>query len=170
MTEFKVYGPMAIPFSQKNKNKKITPEDKKKFLADLVEEGISKKQGCYIFCLRAGPGFRPWYVGKATKGIHQECMHDGKINRYNQVLFERKTGTPVMFFVLPPGERKNKAPEKTITEMEKTLIKAGYEKNKDIKNTHHAKDDSWTIKGVYGKFGGGKPTKEESSFRKMLNL
>ena len=170
MTNFEVYGPIAIPFSQKGTAKKITPEDKKRFLAKLVEERISKKQGCYIFCLKAGLGFRPWYVGKATKGIHQECMHDNKINKYNQVLFERKKGTPVMFFVLPPGDRKNKAPEKTIAEMEKTLIKAGYEKNRDIKNTHHAKDDSWTIKGVYGKFGGGKPTNTERSFRKMLDL
>ena len=73
-------------------------------------------------------------------------------------------------FVLPPGEGKNKAPEKTITEMEKFLIKAGYERNKDIMNTHHAKDDTWTIKGVYGKRGKGKPNKEESSFRTMLKL
>ena len=170
MTEFKVYGPVAIPFSQKDKTKRITLEDTKNFLANLVERGISKKQGCYIFCLRAGLGFRPWYVGKATKGMHQECMHDGKRTKYNQVLFEGKKGTPVMFFVLPLGQQKNKAPEKTIAEMEKFLIKAGYERNKDIMNTHHAKDDTWTIKGVYGKYGSGKPTKEESSFKTMLKL
>ena len=170
MTEFKVYGPVEIPFSRQDKTKRITQEDTKKFLAHLVEEDISKKQGCYIFCLRAGPGFRPWYVGKATKGIHQECMQDGKIIRYNEVLHDGKKGTPVMFFVIPSEEGKNKAPEKTIAEMEIFLIKAGYEKNKDIMNTHHAKDDAWTIKGVYGKYGSGKPTKEESSFRTMLKL
>ena len=170
MTEFKVYGPVEIPFSQKDKIKRITQEDTKRFLADLVDKRISKKQGCYIFCLRAGLGFSPWYVGKATKGIHQECMQDGKIKKYNQVLFEGKKGTPVMFFILPPGEGKSKAPEKTVTEMEKFLIKNGYEKNKNIMNIHHAKDDTWTIKGVYGKYGSGKPTKEESSFRTMLKL
>ena len=170
MTVFEVYGPEEIPFSQQKNIKRINQDDTKKFLDNLVEKGISKKQGCYIFCLRAGPGFRPWYVGKATKGIHQECMQDGKIRRYNEVLHDGKKGTPVMFFVLPPGQGKNKAPEKTIAEMEKFLIKAAYEKNKDLINTHHAKDDTWTIKGVYGKYGSGKPKKQEHSFRKMLNL
>lgn len=170
MTLFEVYGPYEIPFSQQKSIKLIHQDDTKKFLASLVEEGISKKQGCYIFCLRAGRGFRPWYVGKATKGIYQECMQDGKIKRYNEVLHKGNKGKPVMFFALPPGEGKNKAPTNTINEMEKFLIKAAYEKNKDIKNTHHAKDDAWTIKGVYGKYGSGNRKTQEDSFRKMLNL
>ena len=170
MTVFEVCGPKEIPFTLTNNVKHINKDNKNEFLKALVEERIDKKQGCYIFCLKAGPGYSPWYVGKATKGIHQECMQDGKITKYNEVLHDGKKGTPVMFFVLPPGEGKKKAPTNTVNEMEKFLIKAGYEKNKDIKNKLFAKDDTWTIKGVYGKFGGGKPTKEESSFRKMLKL
>ena len=170
MTLFEVYGPYEIPFKPQKNIKRINQNDTKKFLDNLVENGISKKQGCYIFCLRAGPGFRPWYVGKATKGIHQECMQDGKIKRYNEILYKGNKGTPVMFFALPPGEGKNKAPTNTIDEMEKFLIKAAYEKNEDLINKHHAKDDTWTIKGVYGKYGSGKPNKQEQSFRKMLNL
>ena len=170
MTNFKVYGPEEIPFNQQGNIKHIYPENKKEFLANLVEEGISKKQGCYIFCLRAGPGFRPWYVGKATKGIHQECMQDHKINYYNQVLHKGKKGTPVMFFVLPPGQGKNKVPEKTIAEVEKFLIKKAYKQNNDLKNKQHAKDDTWTITGVYGNQRKGNRTKVEISLKKMLKL
>ncbi|MCY4361022.1 MAG: hypothetical protein OXE42_02375 [Gammaproteobacteria bacterium] len=169
MTVFEVYEPIEIPFTSTNNVKRINRDNTNEFLRNLVEEGIDKKQGCYIFCLRTGRGYSPWYVGKATKGIHQECMQDGKIRRYNEVLHDGKKGTPVMFFLLP-GQRKNKAPTNTINEMEKFLIKAGYERNKDIMNTHHAKDDTWTIKGVSGKSGSGQSKKEERDFKTMLKL
>lgn len=166
MTVFEVYGPNEIPFTSTNNVKRINKDNTNEFLGGLVREGIDKKQGCYIFCLRTGRGYSPWYVGKATKGIHQECMQDGKIRRYNEVLHDGKKGTPVMFFVLP-GQRKNKAPTNTIGEMEKFLITAAYERNKDLINKQHAKDGTWTIKGVYGR---GRSTQDESSFKTMLKL
>ena len=134
----------------------------------LDDEGISEKQGCYVFAIRASKGYRPWYVGKATKTIRQECIGTHQLQHYNAVLSMGMKGTPVMFFVLPGGKRK-KVPRRICNEMEGVLIQSAYYRNPLIRNVQKAKVPEWGIDGVLrGKHG--KPKNIEVSFRTMMGL
>ena len=55
--------------------KQIGKVEKEAFLKTLDSLNLSTKQGRYIFALRAAKGYCPWYVGKATKSMRQECMY-----------------------------------------------------------------------------------------------
>jgi len=164
-----VQGPFEIPYENHStgSSKHISKDDRDAFLSSLGD--IAKKQGCYIFSLRAGRGFCPWYVGKATKSMVQECMAADKLNYYNDVLFHGYKGKPVMFFVVLPGT-KNKVPVKDIDNMETFLIQSALSENLDLKNVQKTKNlPQWTIKGVI-RSGKGKRTAIEKSFNSMMGL
>lgn len=167
-TDLKLYGPFDILCPNHGATKFIDTQEKKAFLATIAKEGLSEKQGCYIFALRASKGFCPWYVGKATKTIKQECMGNHQLQHYNAVLSKGYKGTPVMFFALLDGTKK-KVPKGICNEMEGVLIQAALYENPDLRNVQKAKVPAWGIDGVLrGKRG--KPTKDEAGFKRMMGL
>ena len=167
-TDLIVYGPYEVPFDDSGASKYIDTPQKKQFLQLIKDEGLSEKQGCYVFALRAGKGHKPWYIGKATKTIRQECAGQHQLQHYNAVLSKGKKGTPVMFLVLPRDGLK-KVPKNICDEMESVLIQSALIKNPEIRNVQKAKVPEWGIDGVLrGKKG--QPTKRASTFRKMLGL
>lgn len=168
ITDLKLYGPIEIECKIDRAVKYIDNAEKKNFLIDLDDADLSMKQGCYVFAIRAGRGFCPWYVGKATKSFRQECMTSHKLHNYNAVLSGGRKGTPVMFFVCPDGN-KNKVSKKVCDEMESTLIQAALYQNLDLRNIQKKKLRVWGISGVlYSKKG--KPSKSASAFRTMMGL
>jgi len=169
-TDLHVFGPFPIPF-KKNGNgvsKRITKENAASFLASDDGKSIGPKQGVYIFALRAGKGFTPWYVGKATKSFKQEALHQMKLDCYNDVIYHGQKGTPVMFFVSKPGDLK-KISRPIIDELEKFLIQSAYYKNDGLKNVQHAKKHTWGIKGVI-RGGKGRAPANAGQFRLMMRL
>jgi hypothetical protein len=163
-TELEIYGPIEIVCPTKF----IDKNEKREFLECLDAEGISMKQGCYIFALRAGKGYCPWYVGKSTKSFKTECMEAPKLQHYNAVLSKGGWGTPVMFFAAPKGQ-KNKVPKNICDEMEGFLIQSALYENPELRNVQKAKVPEWGIDGVI-RGGQGQPTKSEVGFRKMMGL
>lgn len=168
--ELVVFGPFPIPFQSPGKgtSKRIAKEDAKAFWELDNPHAIGDKQGCYIFALKASKGFKPWYVGKATKTFKQEALHPGKVQHYNDVIFKGQKGTPVMFFVAKPGKAK-KIPKKQIDNLETFLIQSAYYKNKDLKNTQKTTAPEWGIKGVV-RGGQGKTPLTAKQFKSMLGL
>ena len=168
--ELVVLGPFAIPFEPQGKgtSKHITKENAKAFWEMDDLGAIGSKQGCYVFALRAGKGFRPWYAGKATKTFKQEALQPGKVQHYNAVIFKEHKGTPVMFFVAKPG-RTRKIPKKQIDNLETYLIQSAYYKNKDLKNTQKARVPEWGIKGVV-RGGQGRASSNAKRFKSMMGL
>lgn len=167
-TDLKVFGPLEIPAPDVGATKFIDAPEKKRFLAEVNRRGWADKQGCYIFGLRAAKGYCPWYVGKATKSMRQECMGTHQLQHYNAVLAKGGKGTPVMFFIMPDGN-KNKVPKAICDEMEGVLIQAALYENPGLRNVQKAKVPEWGIDGVLrGKTG--QPTNEEVAFRKMMGL
>jgi hypothetical protein len=166
----KIYAPIEIPFLQQTGGtaKQIRDEDVTAFWAKAHAAVIENKQGCYVFALRAAKGYQPWYVGKATKNFKQECFTDHKLRKYNEVLFDGRKGTPVMFFVAPSGNV-SKVPEATCDEIETFLIQAAYVENPDIKNRQKTKIPEWTIEGVV-RPDKGMPSKIAKVFKTMLGL
>lgn len=144
----------------------------KKCVNDFWEQdGVdiyAEKQGCYIFAMKSSHGYLPWYVGKATKCFKQECFHHHKLLKFNEVLFKGKSGTPVLFFVAPGGNKK-KVRWETIEQMETFLIQSAYSRNPGLKNDTKKKGPEWGIKGVV-RSGQGQPETTAKAFTKMMGL
>ena len=64
-------GPLGVPFSA---NKRIRLVDGAAGRALLESLKIGAGRGCYVLGIRAGQGYTPIYVGKATKSFAQECF------------------------------------------------------------------------------------------------
>lgn len=119
--------------------------------------------------MKAGKGYTPWYIGKASKNFKQECLSDQKLLKYNDVLFKGKKGNPVIFLVAPRGD-KNKVPTDAIKDMERVLILNAYHANPDLTNVHHTRSvPKWSIYGVI-RGGRGKPDVAATAFAKMMGF
>ena len=153
-----IVGPIRVPFQrqQSGSAKQISKADAKSFWDDEEAATVARKQGCYVFALQAAKGFTPWYIGKATKSMAQECFEFHKLQHYNEVLFKGYKGTPVMFFVVLDGTKK-KVPKGTIDEMESFFIQTAVMKNPDLKNMQKTGLPSWTVKGVVRGSKGKRP-------------
>ena len=170
-----VLGPFNIPLvSVVNTNAKHVAGSKalKAFWNSTVgthgeEAAISKKDGIYIFAMRVGKGFTPWYVGLASNSFEKEVFTAGKLVKYNQVVSMH--GTPVVFFVTTANQRGKNVPGPVLKRVEKRLIRAAVEKNPSLKNKRGTIDhDSYTIQGVRGM--PGKPNRLQIAFRNMMGL
>jgi hypothetical protein len=162
--------PIDIPFRRLSKGsvKQITAQNVADFWSKPEACRIANKQGCYVFALRAAKGYRVWYVGKATKSFHQECLAPHKLVHYNEVLFDGRKGTPVLFIISPDGNR-NKVPEGVCDKIETFLIQAAYIVNPKIKNRQKTKIPAWTIAGVVRREKGA-VSKRARIFKTMIGL
>ena len=143
-THFDVLGPFTIPVERLKRTNYITtgcPEFWRR-------HGNTKgKKGCYLFAFKAGKGYTPIYVGKATKSFEQECFEPHKTSdHYNRALADRYKGTPVMFF-LAAEERRGRTNKKSIDDLETELIRWARDKNSKLSNKSKG-FYSWGINGV----------------------
>ena len=168
-TDLHVEGPYELPFDTNGNGKRIGRPEARQFWADKATNHLLLKQGCYVFAMRVGKGFKPWYVGRAGKGFGQEVLTDHKRDHYNDVLFKKPRGTPVMFFVTPPA-RKRAVPAGELNHMEKELIQFALKKNPGLKNVQNTKNTpKWTIKGVV-RAGRGRRGTTEQKFKTMMGM
>lgn len=130
--------------------------------------GLQNRRGCYVFSIRAGRGFTPIYVGKATKTFKQECFTYHKLAHYHRCLVDYAKGTPVMFFVLYPRV-KGKTNHSVIRKLEEFLIRLGVDANLNLSNVKGAKTEEWGISGVL-RSGKGQPSKSAQDFKQLLGL
>jgi hypothetical protein len=164
-----VSGPFEIPYEiSAAKIKCIDTPQAKLFWAKAETAQFHKKQGIYVFATRAGQGFRPIYVGKATKGFKQECFTTHKLNHYAQALAHGEKGRPVMFFIAPSGNI-NKVRAKTIEEVEDLMIQFAVAKNPMLRNKVGTQVANWRIKGVV-RGGTGKKSATAQSFITMMGI
>jgi len=168
-THLHIEGPFDMGYESNGRAKQIRKSDATDFWNSPKVKHLKRKQGCYIFAMRAGQGYTPWYVGKASKGFDQESFTDHKRNHYNKALFSGKKGSPVLFFVCPQ-DKKKKVPASVLTEMEKELIQYALTKNPDLCNIQGTRNPpQWTIKGVI-RSGRGRSTAAADRFKKMMKM
>ncbi len=166
-----VHGPLEIGYVSiaKTVAKRIEKEHIPLFWEHPEARALDKKQGCYVFALRAGRGFTAWYVGKATKGFRQEAFQSHKLVHYNSVLAKGHKGTPVMFFIAPDGAKK-KVPEAHIDDLETFLIQTALFKNPEISNIAKTKNvPQWGIAGIL-RSERGRPSAKAQVFARMMGL
>ncbi len=171
-TLLKIVGPIEIPYEKQTKgaSKRIGKDHVKQFWQNPKGKIFEDKQGCYIFALKAGKGFTPWYIGKATKSLKQECFSFHKLaNHFNEVLFKGNKGTPVIFFVVAQGKKK-KIPKDVINNLEKFLIQSALYKNPKITNVGNTKNlPNWGIEGII-RSGRGRSSAGSKVFSKMMGI
>lgn len=159
-------SPFDIPFYQGKAGRTITDDNIKDFWSQNAPLG--QRRGCYVFGIRAGKGFTPGYVGKATKTFRKEAFAPHKLTRYQQFLADYKRGTPVLFFLTAPT--KKGAPNVAhIADLEAFLIQTALAANPDLLNIKGTKAEEWGVGGVL-RGGKGKPTVAAQSLRQMLKL
>jgi hypothetical protein len=163
-----VVGPFDIDYDRDSsgRGKFIKAKHVNAFWQHKRAAAIHAKSGCYVFATRAAKGFKPWYAGKTDGPMKGECFK--QLNTYNDVLFSNKKGRPVMFFVVPQGN-KNKMPKKSVDDLETYLIQAGYLRNPDIRNARKKKPPLWGIQGIL-RSPRGRPTKATDKFSTMMRL
>jgi len=125
--------------------------------------------GCYVFAIRAGKGFRPIYVGRATKSFKQECFAAHKISsHYGPALLNSGKGTPILFLVILE-RTKGKVNKSAIKKVESFLIQNAMKKNPDLSNIKGKKSEHWSINGVI-RSRKGKVSSAAKLFRGALGL
>jgi hypothetical protein len=166
MTEFVTYGPYSLQITRGPGGKEITDDNIKGF---WQEAGLQKeRRGCYVFCLRAGQGVRPIYVGKSTNSFGQEIFADHKLRHYHSALVQSGRGTAVFYLLCYP-EKKGKLNKRHIDQLETFLIKQGKFINPELRNKKKVSIDKWSIKGVI-RSKQGKPSAAASDLRATLGL
>ena len=165
-TVFNAVGPFEVPFYQGKAGRTITDENVRAFWERNID--MAPRRGCYVFGIRAGKGWTPGYVGRATKSFKQEVFAHHKLTRYQQFLVEYTKGTPVLFFVTLP--KKRGAPNASrIRELEDFLIQAGLAANPNLLNIKGTKAEEWGIAGVL-RGGKGKRSSGASQFRALMKI
>lgn len=168
-TDLIVHGPFKIPFTLSNADIKcIETTDIKEFWSKEETSPFVRKQGVYVFAIQASKGFKPVYIGKATKGFRQEAFQSHKLAHYGRTLADGGKGTPVMFFVAP-GDKLNKVPTKTCDEIETFMIQLAVRKNPELRNDRKTTLAEWSIRGLV-RGGKGKTSKPAASFSKMIGM
>lgn len=167
-SSFTVKGPFRIPL-ERNTNSKWIKAGCPDFWCHPQIDDLKHESGCYVFAMRAGKGFRPIYVGKATKGFKQECFAAHKIAcHYGPALSKAGKGTPVLFLVIL-NHHKGKVNKKAIAKVEAFLIQNAMKKNPDLSNIKGKKEEHWIINGVI-RSGKGKASKAAKAFRSAVGL
>ena len=119
--------------------------------------------------MRAGKGFRPIYVGRATKSFKQECFASHKISsHYGPALLNAGKGTPVLFLAVLE-RTKGKVNKSAIKKVEFFLIQNAVKKNPDLSNVKGKKSEHWSIDGVI-RSGKGKVSSSARLFKGALGL
>lgn len=131
-------------------------------------EDISGQRGVYVFAAKAGRGYTPLYVGKATRNFGQEVFNPANKHKYSDAMLEYERCKPVMFFVIPP-KRRGRLSGGIIDEVETFLIQTAYGKNSDIQNVKKTRMPSWSIRGAVRNAKRGAP-KSAIEFRKAIGL
>jgi hypothetical protein len=138
---FEVTGPFVLKrYGAKKILNKESLSDLKEQM-EIWQDGLSDACGCYVFAIRAGKGFTPYYVGQACKrSIHKEALNPSNISKYNTALSD-SNGTPVLFCIplMTNGGKFRKRKQvkgglAALDFLEQWLIAAAIEKNEDLIN------------------------------------
>lgn len=146
MTDFMIRGPFDIT-TRKGKRGRFIGADEARIFFENCEECLESERGCYVFATRAGRGYTPWYVGKATKSFKQECFTAHKLHKYHECLVDMARCTPVLFFVVALNAR-GKTGDRHIRQVEDFIIKQALVANPELLNIKGTRMEGWSISGV----------------------
>lgn len=169
--EFVVKGPYHLQFNERGM---IGNEEINHFFADAANE-LMTKHGVYVFAVRHGQSYTPYYVGKTQNSFKAEVFNSSNKRQYEAVNREHN-GKTVIFLLVPSDEvnlsakdvgRVSKNRSAIIKEIEEYFIRLAACANPKLINTHKAKGPEWSIKGVLNA-DQGNPGKDACLFKSMF--
>ena len=166
MWVFDVAGPYLVPCYEGKAGRVIDRARIAEFWNQ--HKNVAGRRGCYLFGIRAGRGYTPIYVGKATKTFQAECYTYHKLDHYHRCLVDYARGTPVMFFVLAPRKR-GRANASMLKDVEQYLITVAETANPELSNVQGRAKHAWGIRGVI-RGGKGKPGAAIREFKRLVRL
>ena len=155
--EYRNFGPFQLPLVVGERKLDFSLDGRKQFWSSVKTESghdLQKARGCYLYVIRAGQGWKPWYVGQSKTGFAKEVFTNSKQDYYTEVHESYKKGTPMMFLItrLTKGGKfmtgtlgKNEA-----NYVEQFFIIRAYRKNSNLKNVKGVKiADELFIPGIF---------------------
>jgi hypothetical protein len=167
---FDPYGPFDIPVHSFARGRVIAPDNEiKRWWDDLDYDELHALKGVFVFALRAGKGYKPYYVGKTSKqGFGRECFTPHKRNKYNHAL-AMQAGTPTLMLLAHP-QRRGSINHSAIDSLELELINMAYERNPDLMNERRIEDlPIYSVAGVL-RSGRGKRSEDATELRRILGI
>jgi hypothetical protein len=170
--KFEPYGPFTLPRS----NGAVDRTEKRAFWEKIEgsHPSLPAAVGCYIFAIKAGKGFTPWYVGKTEKlSFARETWQDGKLLNFGEVIRNYDKGKPVLFLLAKvtgkgkftkPTRRRNLG---SVSALEEMLIAVCLQRNKELLNKKLVKYRAMHVPG-YLNDQRGKRTKAASDLAQLL--
>lgn len=169
---YEIFGDFPVPRTPGKRG--VSAENRRTFRAQLEAKhpGLASAVGCYVFAIRAGRGILPWYVGKTCKqGFVQECFEPHKLNHYNEVLYSKERGTPVLYLVArttTSGRFSRSMPATEGKFLESMLIGMAVQRNKSLRNIVHTKFlQQLRVPGLVNP-GKGPPRGPVADFKRMI--
>ncbi|WP_416876947.1 hypothetical protein [Litorimonas sp.] len=172
---FECYGPYELNWW----------EDNDRWRADFWKQveaeydGLSEAIGCYVFCLRFGEKYLPWYVGQTLNqyGFKGEVFESHKVLHYEELMDEKQRHQPfLMLFPLMTEENWNFSKNRSkgseqIDWLETTLISMAYSANPEIRNMSKTAFSRYIyVNGIIGAQYPGRKTDAARVASKMFNL
>ena len=141
-------------------------------------EGLAAAIGIYVFSLRFGTNFTPWYVGKtcSDKGFRGEVFQDHKLEHYYAAAGGRR-GEPCLHLVARVESNRGNFCKYSdqawyeIDRLEGLLIGLALSVNPDLRNNKKTKfHRALDIAGVIGPKYAGRPTEDARSLKRVFSL
>lgn len=181
---FYVYGPFEAPRLVRQGGEQMPAKERsqgrKDFWAAVEEadEGLSGAIGVYVYSLRNGESYRPWYVGMTRKptGFKTELFQPHQIKHYSAVEQEKR-GQPVFHLIARVApERENftgasDAATRDIKRLESWMIATALAANAQLRNVSEtAFEKNLRIWGIKGPKSRGRRSESVESLKAALRL
>jgi hypothetical protein len=141
-------------------------------------EDLSRANGVYVFSLRFGKKYTPWYVGKTctSRGFRGEVFQGHKLDHYFKAADGRR-GEPTLHLVARVEKNRgnfcndSSRARLEIDRLETYLIGMALSANPDLRNNHKTKFlRALDIAGVIGPKYDGRPYEDARTLRRVFDL
>lgn len=146
MATFEVVSPIIVPTERRRTGARIVAVHSLNEFWD--EARCGDRPGCYVFAIRHGRGSKPHYAGRTFGHLASECFQPHKLRKYDGVLADVLSGTPVMY-LLPLVRSRGRVNMTAIESLEDTLIKVGLERNEDMANVSGTRALEVIVRGAW---------------------
>jgi hypothetical protein len=168
---FEPYGPFDLPFETLPRGRRIASDEAiAEWWEYLDYDKLGDARGVFVFSLRAGKGYTPYYVGKTSRQTFaRECFTSHKRDKYNHAL-ALQAGTPMLSLLAHPT-RRGPVNHSAIDGLELELIQHAYARNPDeLMNERRIEDlPIYSVAGVL-RSGRGKPSKDARELKRILGF
>lgn len=174
--QYQVYGPFWSPRAEME----ATGVALKAFWdgIEVIEPGLPRAVGIYVFSTCHGETYTPWYVGKtnAKLGFRGEIFQEHKLNHYVSA-GQRKRGYPAIHLIakVEPVRgnfcRSSQKSGREIDELETVMIGMALRANPDVRNSKKTWfNKNCHVPGIIGQASTGRRSEAVATLRNTLKL